>query len=229
MAIIKKLSICTVAACFIFTPTTASAKKFKIDPDSKKGLVVFAIKTLDNAASVNFGSVDLAAAKIPQKGTGFMVMAGGPTTIFSPIPKKSEFIDPTTSNSISISFAKKKVKPGVYAAMNAIDLNNTGKTNAGCYNDNARAFTVVAGKINLVLMTNPALDYPERGGDPWNMELDLTEDQVLEAFIASAELTLEARNSIVIAPTKRISYKKRHRSGSYLCFPSKTLEITVLD
>lgn len=220
--------LCLITLLFIILPFSAEAKKknkFHIDADNEKGLVVFVIKTLDGAASVNVSAVDLDANKISMTRNGFMIMAGKPTTIFSPIPREGEFIDRKTGKPMSLSFAKKKAKPGYYFTGNAINLKSTGKKQAGCYSEGVNAFDVKKGYVNLVRLENPQLDYPEKSGVPWDVDAGLSSELMLEAFIEASGLEGEALQRIVVAPTKRISYEKTHRKSSYLCFPPKSLEI----
>ena len=195
-----------IFSLFLLTSNQANAqsKHFKIKHDSKKGLVVLVMSYEEGL--------------VRRSGSGI-----GPAYVYMPyldaentlIPKKQklliigntrklvdwEYKGKTQSLRFSIN---KKMKPGRYAAV--VNLNAIDESENQCHMSGGEIIDIEAGKINLVRVRDMPMFSEENlkilEASDRRRGVDLSNEELLAAFLDVSEWGEEDHDRIVIAPTE---------------------------
>jgi len=208
MRIFKTLAALSAIICALLllagNQAHAQSKHFKIKPDSKKSLVVLVMSYEETL--------------VRPSGSGI-----GPAYVYMPyleventlIPKKQklliigntrklvdwEYKGKTQSLRFSIN---KKMKPGRYAAV--VNLNAIDESENQCHTSGGEIIDIEAGKLNLVrvrdmpMFSEQNLKFLE--GSDRRRGVDLSDEELMAAFLDVSDWGEEDRDRVVIAPTE---------------------------
>jgi len=182
----------------------AQSRHFKIKPDSKKGLVVLVMSYEETVLRSSTAGIGPAYVYMPYlEAENTLNPKKQKLLIIGNTRKLEDWKYKGKTQSLRFSL-NKKMKPGRYAAV--INLGGIDPSENQCYTSGGEIINIEAGKINLVRVRDMPM-FSEKNlkimeASDRRRGVDLSDEELMAAFLEVSKWGKEGRDKIVIAPTE---------------------------
>jgi len=201
-----KFIVVSVFLLFLLVPNQvhAQSKHYKIKADSKKGLVVLVMSYKESSVRPSEAGIGPAYVYMPYvKAENTLIPKKQKILIIGNTRKLVDWEYQGKTQSLMFSI-NKKMKSGRYAAV--VYLNAIDPSENECHKSGGEIIDIEAGKINLVRVRDMPM-YSEQNlkffeASDRRRGVDLSDEELMAAFLEVSQWGEESHDKIVIAPTE---------------------------